>query len=86
MSEMRLEQCKPTLIYEDNQSTISLAQICNFMEECVCEKVSDRTIQLKYCSSNQMLADMLNKGLTGTVFCQLREMAGIVLIPTSFSG
>lgn len=95
MSELRLEQSKPTLIYEDNQSTISLAQNAQFhgrmkhidiRHHFVREKVNDGTIQLKHCSSNQMLADMLTKGLTGTVFCRLREMAGIVPIPTSFSG
>ena len=30
MSKLRLEQSKPTLIYEDNQSTISLAQNVQF--------------------------------------------------------
>ena len=49
------------------------------------EKVNDGEIELKYCRSDRMLADMLTKGLSGTVFETLREMAGIVPIPTSFS-
>ena len=94
MTELRMEQSKPTLIYENNQSAISLAQNVQFhgrmkhidiRHHFIREKVSDRSIALKYCSSNQMLADLLTKGLSGTVFSRLREMAGIVPIPTSFS-
>jgi len=49
------------------------------------DKVNDGTIELKYCRSDQMLADMLTKGLSRTVFETLREMAGIIPIPNSFS-
>ena len=49
------------------------------------EKVKDGTIEVKYCHSDLMLADMLTKGLSGPVFKTLRKMAGIVPIPPSFS-
>jgi len=41
------------------------------------EKVSDRVIEIKYCRSDCMLADMLTKGLSGTVFETLRKSAGV---------
>jgi len=49
------------------------------------EKVSDRVIEIKYCHSDCMLADMLTKGLSGTVLETLRKSAGIVPVPTCFS-
>ena len=94
LSELRIDQSKPTVIYEDNQSAISMAQNAQFhgrakhidiRHHYVREKVNDETIELKYCPSDRMLADMLTKGLSGTVFKTLREKAGIVSIPTSFS-
>ena len=93
-SELRFEQSKPTVVYEDNQSSISMAQNAqyhgrmkhiNICHHFVCKKVNDGEIKLKYCRSDRMLADMLTKGLSGTVFETLREMAGIIPIPTSFS-
>ena len=45
--------------------------------------MNDGTIEVKYCRSDRMLADMLTKGLSGAVFKTLREMAGIVPIPCS---
>jgi len=94
LSELRIEQLKPTVLYEDNQSAIAMAQNAGFhgrtkhidiRHHFVREKVNDGTIELKYCRSDQMLADMLTKGLSSTVFETLREMAGIIPIPNSFS-
>ena len=92
--ELRIEQSKPTVVYEDNQSAISMAQNAQFhrrtkrIDIChhyVREKVHDGTIEVKYCRSDRMLADIVSKGLSGAVFKTLREMAGIVPIPSSFS-
>ena len=93
-SELRFEQTKPTVIYEDNQSAISLAQNPQFhgrmkhidiRHHFVREKVTDGMIEIKYCRSNGMLADMLTKGLSRTVFETLRMSAGVVPVPTCFS-
>ena len=92
--ELRIEQSKLTFVYEDNQSAISMAQNAQFHRRTkhidmrhhyVREKVNDGTIEVKYCCSDRMLADMLTKGLSGAVFKTLREMAGIVPIPSSFT-
>ena len=42
------------------------------------EQVSNGTIELKYCSTHEMVADMLTKGLAQQQFCVLREKARIV--------
>ena len=41
------------------------------------EKVADKKISLKYCASEDMIADMLTKGLGRTQFIKLRDMIGI---------
>ena len=35
------------------------------------------TINVRYCRSNDMIADMLTKGLHAELFIELREMAGL---------
>ena len=81
-------------MYEDNQSAISVAQNAQFhgrmkhidiRHHFVREKVSDGVVEIKYCRSDHMQADMLTKGLSGTIFETLRKSAGIVPVPTCFS-
>ena len=40
-------------------------------------EVLDSTIELKYCPTSDMLADILTKGLTNDKFSRLRDMCGI---------
>ena len=49
------------------------------------EKVSEGVVELKYCPTDRMIADMLTKGLSCAVFERLRNEAGIVPLPVSFS-
>ena len=57
LSELQIEQSKPTVVYEDNQSAISMAQNAQFhgrtkhidiRHHFVREKVKDGTIEVKY--------------------------------------
>ena len=48
------------------------------------EQVSDETVTLKYCPTQNMVADMLTKGLHRDRFTKLRQMSGIVSIPGQF--
>ncbi len=41
------------------------------------EQVCDKTVSLNYCSTSEMIADMLTKGLSIVKFELLRKMAGI---------
>ena len=61
-----------TVIFEDNQSSICMAQNPQFHGRAkyiaikyhfIREKVTDGTVELKYCRSDMMIADILTKGL-----------------------
>lgn len=79
----------PTIILEDNQSAIAMAKNPQFhgrakhidiRHHFVREQVSDGTIELKYCPTREMVADILTKGLAQEQFCLLRGMAGMELL------
>ena len=44
------------------------------------EQVSSGKLELKYCKTNDMIADMLTKGLSGKQFKKVRLMAGVTSI------
>ena len=77
----------PTTILEDNQSSIAMAKNPQFhgrakhidiKHHFVREQVSEGSIELQYCPSNEMFADILTKGLIQQQFATLRERAGII--------
>jgi hypothetical protein len=41
------------------------------------EKALDKTIDVQYCPTNDMVADILTKGLTLDKFLKFRELSGI---------
>ena len=74
---------KSTLIYEDNQSTICMAKNPQYHGRAkhidikfhyIREHVEKKAIQLEYCESKNMVADMLTKALLSSQFVKLREM------------
>ena len=76
----------PTTIFEDNQAAIKLAKNPQYHGQTkhisikyhfVREQVSNGTIRLKYCQTDEMTADMFTKGLAKTKFAKLRDKAGI---------
>ena len=78
---------EPVVIYEDNQSAIAIARNpqfhgrvnhINIKYHFIREQVNNNNIELKYCQTSEMIADMLIKGLGRIKFEKLREMAGIV--------
>ena len=42
------------------------------------EQASDGKLELRYCRTNDMIADMMTKGLSGEQFEKLRLIAGMV--------
>ena len=93
-SELRNGLSQATIVYEDNQSAIAMAQSTQFHGRAkhidiryrfVREQVIAGTIELKYCRSDLMVADMLTKGLPCPSFEKLRTIAGITSIPEHFS-
>ena len=77
---------KSTLIYGDNQSTINMAKNSQYHGRAkhidikfhyIREQVEKKAIQLEYCESKNMVADMLTKALLSSQFVKLREMLGV---------
>ena len=86
MENLECKQSEPTVVYEDNQAAICIAQNpqhhnktkhIDIKYHFVREKVADSTIQLKYCPTNEMSADMLTKGITYEKFATLRNKCGV---------
>ena len=79
----------PTIVYEDNQSTISMcknpqyhgrAKHIEIRHHYIREQVSNKMIEVKYCPTNKMLADIFTKGLRQEHFCRLRDSIGIIQV------
>ena len=86
-SELSGDNDTPTVIFEDNQSTIAMAKNPQFhgrakhidiRHHFVREQLAHGTIQLEYCPTTEMTADIFTKGLNGERFKNLREKAGIL--------
>ena len=80
------KQKGPTVIYEDNQSTIAMSKNPQFHGRAkhigikfhfIREQVSSKKVELKYRQTDEMIADILTKGLGPKKFMKLREMMGI---------
>jgi len=76
----------PTLIFEDNQSAIAMAKNPQFhgrakhidiRHHFVREQVANGAIKLDYCSTADMTADIMTKGLAREQHYKLREKAGM---------
>ena len=74
------------VIYEHNQSAIIMAKDPQFHGRSkhidikyhfIREQVTKRSLELKYCKSANMVADIITKGLTGEHFEKLRKMTGL---------
>lgn len=77
---------KPLKIFEDNQSAMCIAKNPQFHGRTkhieikyhfTREQVKNGTIELQYCRTENMIADMFTKGLLKEKFSKLRDMAGI---------
>ena len=73
-------------IFEDNQSTIAMtknsqhhgkAKNIDIKFHYIREMVPMNKIELKYCKSDEMIADILTKGVGKTQFAKLRSMIGL---------
>ncbi len=88
-SELKNEPQGPTTILEDNQSCIAMAKNpqfhgrtkhVNIKQHYIREQVHSKTVELKYCPTQDMVADMLTKGLPPVTFNKLREKAGMLTL------
>ena len=77
---------QPTTVYEDNQAAISMSKNpqahgkskhIEIKYHFIREQVNNKNIEVKYCSTDNMIADMLTKGLSKEKFHKLRQLAGV---------
>ena len=83
------QQDNPTVLYEDNQGTMELTKNPKFHNRTkyidvsyhyVREQVDNKNISVKYCRTEDMLADVMTKGLSKVQFERFRDMLGLVKI------
>jgi len=84
--DMGEKQKNAIIIHEDNQSAIAMAKNPSFHGRAkhidmkyhyVRELVKDDKIELRYCETGNMIADMMTKGIAKTQFEKLRSMIGL---------
>ena len=89
-SDLKNRPTGATVIFEDSQSTICMAQNPQFHGRAkhigikyhfISEQVNNGIVELRYCRSEMMVADMLTKGLCQDQFVKLRQMAGVKEMP-----
>ena len=92
-TDLKVESSEPTTIYEDNQAAICLSKNpqghgkskhIDIKYHYIRDQVHNRTIELKYCPTENMVADMLTKGLARERFEKLRASAGLLPQQSSF--
>ena len=83
---MKKEPKQATVLFEDNQSAICMAKKPQYHGRSkhigikyhyIRDQVKDGHIELKYCQTEEMIADMLTKGLYRDRFEKLRRMAQV---------
>ena len=86
LASMGLQQKEPTTLNEDNQGTIALSKNpkshartkhIDIKYHYVREVVEREEIELVYCSTDKMIADILTKGLPKPKFEELRSLMGV---------
>ncbi|SGY41602.1 BQ5605_C003g02531 [Microbotryum silenes-dioicae] len=84
--DMRIEQPSATVIYEDNQATIEIAnnpahhartKHFDVVHHFVRERVTLGDVKLVYCPTDSMMADVLAKGLGPIKFAAHRKAMGM---------
>ena len=83
------KQDNPTVLYEDNQGTMELTKNPKFHNRTkhidvsyhyVREQVDNKNTSVKYCKTEDMLADVMTKELSKVQFERFRDMLGLVKI------
>ena len=87
LEDIGFAQSKPTVLFEDNQSAIELSKNPKFHSgtkqidisyHFVRENVADKQIEVMYCLTEIMVADMFTKKLAKVKFEQFRDMIGLI--------
>ena len=91
LTDLRSNPEEATGIYEDNQSAICLAKNPQFYGRAkqigikyhfVREQMENGYVELSYCRTEEMVADMVTKGLGREQLRKLRKMSGLDDMPS----
>lgn len=91
LQELGYKQDDATIVNEDNQGTIALAnnpvahsrtKHIDVRNHFIREKLASKELKLKYCQTKNMLADILTKPLPRPLFEKLRKELGVVSLET----
>ena len=91
ISDLNVKDTNPLLINEDNQSAISIAKNSkchgktkhiNIKYHFVRDLVQKNVIELKYRSTNEMIADLFTKPIASEKFSNLCSMLGLTSLPS----
>lgn len=86
LTDLRAVDDGPMLIYEDNQSAICIsksnkvhgrAKHIDVKMHYTRDMVIKNKVEIKYCPTDDMLADIFTKGLPSERFSRLRYLLGI---------
>lgn len=86
LADLKEKPTGATLIYEDNQSAICMskdpqyhgrAKHIDIKYHFIRHQVECGTVELKYCRSEDMVADIFTKGLCQDQFLKLRLLVGV---------
>ena len=88
-AELDIEEDKPIMIFEDNQSAICIAKHqqhgrtkhVDIKYHYTRDQVAANVIELKHCPSKEMIADALTKPLPTSQFRRLCSMMGLKIQP-----
>lgn len=87
LQDMKFEQKEATVIYCDNQSTISMAKNpvhhqrtrhIDIRHHFIREQVAEGSIQLEFCNSREQVADLFTKALPLEKFAYLRDKLQVI--------
>jgi hypothetical protein len=84
--DLGMEQKTPTRIYEDNKSCIAIAykpmhhgrtKHFDIKAHFLRDRIEKEEVEIKYCPTSEMIADMLTKSLPGPQHQRLKRLANI---------
>jgi hypothetical protein len=87
LTDVGFEQAEATVLWEDNQGAIELSKRAKFHDRTkhidisyyFCrERVQRGEIRVEYCPTNDMIADIMTKGVPGPSFQKLRAALGVI--------
>lgn len=82
--DLQIDSSEPTIVYEDNQAAICIAKnpqshgrSKHTKYHFIREQVANGKLEVKYCPTEDMIADILTKGLGKEKFEKLRNLSGV---------